>query len=95
MRRDWCWERANLFEVSIYFDRMAEGRLGRVTALRRGDMLVDFYTASLGHDICARHPWVQGKVGSRYHGAAMHPLAAGQHALARIIESRLRRPPPG
>ena len=33
-----------LFKVSIYFDRMAEGRLGRVTALRRGDMLVDFYT---------------------------------------------------
>lgn len=33
-----------LFKVSIYFDRMAEGRLGRVTPLRRGDMLVDFYT---------------------------------------------------
>jgi hypothetical protein len=56
---------------------------------------VDFYRDSIGHDICARHPWVQGKVGSRYHGAALHPLAAGQHALARIIESRLRRPPPG
>jgi GDSL-like lipase/acylhydrolase family protein len=55
---------------------------------------VDFYRDSIGHDICARHPWVQGKVGSRYHGAAMHPLAAGQHALARIIESRLRLPPP-
>jgi hypothetical protein len=56
---------------------------------------VDFYRDSIGHDICARHPWVQGKVGSRYHGAALHPLAAGQHALAQIIESRLRRPPPG
>jgi lysophospholipase L1-like esterase len=55
---------------------------------------VDFYTDSIGHDICARHPWVQGKVGSRYRGAALHPLAAGQRALARIIESRLRRPPP-
>ncbi len=32
-----------LFKVSIYFDRMAEGRLGRVTPLRRGDMLQDFY----------------------------------------------------
>lgn len=53
---------------------------------------VDFYRDSIGHDICARHPWVQGKVGSRYHGAALHPLAAGQRALARIIESRLRRP---
>jgi hypothetical protein len=55
---------------------------------------VDFYTDSIGHDICARHPWVQGRVGSRYHGAALHPLAAGQRALARIIESTLRRPPP-
>jgi hypothetical protein len=55
---------------------------------------VDFYTDSIGHDICSRHPWVQGKVGSRYRGAALHPLGAGQRALARIVESRLRRPPP-
>ena len=55
---------------------------------------VDFYTDSIGHDICARHPWIQGKVGSRFHGAALHPLAAGERALARIIESRLRRPAP-
>lgn len=54
---------------------------------------IDFYTASIGHDICSRHPWVQGKVGSRYRGAALHPLPAGQRALARIIEDRLRRPP--
>lgn len=32
-----------LFKVSMYFDRMAEGRLGNVTALRRGDMLQDFF----------------------------------------------------
>jgi hypothetical protein len=57
--------------------------------------IVDFYRDSIGHDICARHPWVQGRVGSRYHGAALHPLAAGQHALARIIESRLSHPPRG
>jgi lysophospholipase L1-like esterase len=55
---------------------------------------VDFYEDSIGHDICARHPWVQGKVGSRYRGAALHPLAAGQRALARIIEDRLREPAP-
>ncbi len=55
---------------------------------------VDFYRESIGHDICARHPWVQGRVGSRYHGAALHPLAAGQRALARIIAAELRKPPP-
>ncbi|MDQ3369429.1 MAG: hypothetical protein M3680_28720 [Myxococcota bacterium] len=34
-----------LFKVSMYFDRMADGRLGVVTPLRRGDMLQDFYTS--------------------------------------------------
>ena len=32
-----------LYKTSIYFDRMAEGRLGNVTPLRTGDMLQDFY----------------------------------------------------
>jgi nitrogen fixation/metabolism regulation signal transduction histidine kinase len=32
-----------LFKVSMYFDQMAEGRLGTVTPLRRGDMLQDFF----------------------------------------------------
>ena len=34
-----------LFKVSMYFDRMADGKLGNVTPLRRGDMLQDFYAA--------------------------------------------------
>ena len=33
-----------LYKTTIYFDRMAEGRLGNVSALRRGDMLQDFFT---------------------------------------------------
>jgi len=33
-----------LYKVSLYFDKMAAGKLGKVTALRKGDMLVDFYT---------------------------------------------------
>ncbi len=32
-----------LYKVSLYFEKMAEGRLGKVTALRQGDMLQDFY----------------------------------------------------
>jgi methyl-accepting chemotaxis protein len=32
-----------LFKVSVYFDHMADGRLGKVTPLRRGDMLQDFF----------------------------------------------------
>jgi hypothetical protein len=33
-----------LYKVSLYFDKMAIGKLGKVTALRKGDMLQDFYT---------------------------------------------------
>jgi len=32
-----------LYKVSLYFDRMAKGRLGETYPLRRGDMLRDFY----------------------------------------------------
>ena len=32
-----------LYKVSMYFEQMAEGRLGAVTPLRRGDMLQDFF----------------------------------------------------
>lgn len=32
-----------LYKVSLYFDKMADGKLGKVTALRKGDMLQDFY----------------------------------------------------
>jgi nitrogen fixation/metabolism regulation signal transduction histidine kinase len=32
-----------LYKVSYYFDKMAAGKMGVVTPLRRGDMLTDFY----------------------------------------------------
>jgi hypothetical protein len=32
-----------LFKVSMYFDRMADGRIGNVYGLRKGDMLQDFF----------------------------------------------------
>lgn len=54
---------------------------------------VDFYAASIGHDICSRHPWVQGRTGSRRQGAALHPLPAGQAALARLLQRVLREEP--
>lgn len=54
-----------------------------------GVEFVDFYSASSGHHVCARHPWIQGRVGSSRQGAALHPLPAGQAALARLIVSTL------
>ena len=32
-----------LFKIGMYFERMAEGKLGRVTPLREGDLLQDFF----------------------------------------------------
>ncbi len=34
-----------LFKIGIYMEQMAEGRIGNTTALRKGDMLIDFYDA--------------------------------------------------
>ena len=65
----------------------------RDAAEEAGVEFVDFYAASIGHDVCSEHPWVQGRVGNR-RGAALHPLAAGQAALARLIEQTLATDPP-
>ena len=66
----------------------------RDAAAEAGVEFVDFYAASIGHDVCAEHPWVQGRVGSSRRGAALHPLPAGQAALARLIERTLSQDPP-
>ena len=63
----------------------------RDSAAEAGVEFVDFYETSIGHDVCSRHPWVQGRVGSSRRGAALHPLPSGQAALARMIEGVLRR----
>jgi lysophospholipase L1-like esterase len=54
---------------------------------------VDVYTASHGHDVCSEEPWVQGRVGSRRVGAALHPLARGQQAVAELILDELAEEP--
>ena len=67
----------------------------RHAARDSGVEFVDFYSLSYGHNICSRHPWVQGRVGNVRLGAALHPLPAGQAALARTLVRILRREPPG
>ena len=37
-----------LFKISMYFDRMTEGKLGKVTPLREGDLLQDFFATFKG-----------------------------------------------
>ncbi len=80
-------DRATFRDISL---RLRYGM--RDAAKEAGVEFVDFYAVSAGHDICSRHPWVQGRVGNR-RGAGMHPLATGQAALARTIEEVLRREP--
>ena len=46
-----------LYKVSMYFDRMADGRVGKVTPLRKGDMLQDFYTT-----FCEMHDAVRSRL---------------------------------
>ncbi|MET0999275.1 MAG: SGNH/GDSL hydrolase family protein [Marmoricola sp.] len=65
----------------------------QAAAAETGVEFVDFYRASIGHDVCSRQPWIQGRTGNGRQGAALHPLPAGQVALARLVEATLRREP--
>jgi methyl-accepting chemotaxis protein len=64
-----------LFKVSMYFEHMAEGRLGNVTPLRRGDMLQDFFG-----DFKAMHESVRER--------SVADVAALERALAALRGSR-------
>lgn len=46
-----------LYKVSMYFDRMADGKVGKVTPLRKGDMLQDFYTT-----FCEMHDTMRARM---------------------------------
>lgn len=50
---------------------------------------VDVYSPTLGHDICGEHPWIAGPELTEGRGAAWHPYAAEQEAVAQIIEDTL------
>lgn len=64
-----------LFKTSIYFERMAEGRLTVVTPLRRGDMLQDFF-----EKFKDMHDTVRQR--------AIDDVAAMEKAVAALRESR-------
>jgi lysophospholipase L1-like esterase len=50
---------------------------------------VDVYRPSIGHDICARVPWVNGVRTDPGRAAAMHPFGIEQRAVARLVLARL------
>lgn len=57
----------------------------RRAARRTGATYVDVWSASAGHDICAEEPWTNG-LGFGAEGAfPLHPLPAGQAAIADLV----------
>jgi len=73
--------------------RISQGldRALRQAARRTGTTFVDMYSASAGHDICARTPWVNGNVTVREKALAYHPFASGMRADAREVLRALGR----
>jgi hypothetical protein len=84
-----------LYKVSHYFDQVAEGRLPRVTPLRKGDMLQEFFTtyrdmheavrARLTADAAAMRRFVDA---SRAAGLDAGPLATEVARLDRHVTER-------
>jgi methyl-accepting chemotaxis protein len=76
-----------LYKVSMYFDRMAEGRLGNVTALRKGDMLQDFFS-----NFREMHEAVRGRqqadvAALETAGAALRAKAGSDAKLAEALDA--------
>jgi hypothetical protein len=75
-----------LFKVGRYFDRMAEGRLGEVWPLRKGDMLVDFYeTFQATHEALRRRHQEHNAAIARFL-AACDGAAVGGGALGQALD---------
>ncbi|NYD40204.1 SGNH/GDSL hydrolase family protein [Nocardioides panaciterrulae] len=62
---------------------------GLASAVRRGSRRADAYVDVFGHtrhhDICARHPWINGQVTDPNRALAYHPFAVEQAVVARLV----------
>ena len=80
-----------LFKVSTYFEKMAAGRLGEVYPLRRGDMLIDFYSDFQGMHKALRARFKEdADVMSRFLAACAAADARRDGALAREVDALAR-----
>ena len=82
-----------LFKVSMYFDRMAVGRLSVVTPLRHGDMLRDFFeTFQQMHEaVRERQSADVATMNAAVEAVASHPaMAAAAAELARHVATRTK-----
>lgn len=89
-----CWPRIPLAKGDLpYFDK-AERRLNgvlRKSAQAAGATYVDVYRMSIGHDVCAAEPWVNGLISDHW-GAVYHPNAVGMRQIGRRIVQTLSDP---
>lgn len=67
----------------------AFGKVLRNAARTGNATYIDVYAASVGHDICSHEPWVNGVHQDTGAAAALHPFAAEQAAVAKLIEQEL------
>jgi lysophospholipase L1-like esterase len=71
--------------------RVLDTALG-AAARRSGVLFADMYHASKGHDVCSKHPWVNGSVTNRHKALSYHPFASGMRAdereVLRLLEQR-------
>jgi len=83
-----------LYKVGLYFDKMADGKLGNVTPLRRGDMLQDFYVAFRDMHVAVRDRLVDD--GHQMEAAVAELAATGKvddatEAFAKHLDDRKKR----
>lgn len=71
-----------------YVDEVVRQLNGAVrrAANSHGATYADLYTASEGHDICSDEPWINGLALAADGTFPLHPLLAGQEAVAKLVE---------
>lgn len=50
-----------------------------------GGEFVDLYPATAGHDICADHPWINGRYTDAKRALAFHPFETEQKKAAQLV----------
>jgi nitrogen fixation/metabolism regulation signal transduction histidine kinase len=81
-----------LYKISHYFDKMAQGKLGKVTNLRKGDMLQDFYgNFREMHDAVRARQTADNEAMLKFVEAAMAAGMTGAELEALMAHARTRR----
>jgi hypothetical protein len=76
-----------LYKITTYFDRMARGRLGQVTALRKGDMLQDFYANFRDMHVAVRERLQTDVITMESAATALRTKAGDNAKLAEALDS--------